>query len=170
MVEVKIENQRTVVHLVSVKSPKALKGAETEAMAKSVNDLKKHLKADAARSKFTGEFMNRISGDITGSPGDKSFIGKIGSDVLYSPWVEFGRAPGRFPNIDKLRVWVQQKTGSTEATFAIASSIAQKGTLKNKRHPYESGWAHTRAVADKSRKAIQKLWGETVDRYIRQVK
>ncbi len=168
MIEVKVENARAATEILYKKSPKALSAAEKEAMTKSVNDLKGRLKADAARSMFTGNFSSKIA-VMRPTKTQDIFIGKVGSTSTHGPWVEHGRGPGRFPNIDAIRNWVMRKTGNEDATYIIARSIAQKGTLKNRRQGYDSGWAHIRAVTKERTKEIQRIWHEVVERYIRQV-
>lgn len=48
-------------------------------------------------------------------------------------FLEFGRSPGRFPPIDKLRGWVERKLGVSQdesegVAYAISKKIAEKGT------------------------------------------
>lgn len=57
----------------------------------------------------------------------------VAQTQIYSPIVERGRRPGRFPPIGPIELWVRRKLGvdpgqSKGVAFVIARKIAQKGT------------------------------------------
>jgi hypothetical protein len=168
MIETKIENADKVALMVGKTVPEKLGEAKAQAMDKSISILKARLKSDAAASRFTGEYSNKIKEQIKGKPADGTFKGTIGSDSTHARFVELGRGPGKFPNFERLKLWVQKKLGGTDAdVYFIGRSIAAKGSMKNKRSGYESGWAHLRAVVAKNEKTVKKLWSEYIERAIR---
>ncbi len=172
MIDVKIDNEsyrRTVRAFVSG-FPKGLAASQKRAMRESVSDLTGALRADAAKSVASGEYSSKIRSKITGAPGTDKYVGEAGSDAYYGRWVEFGRAPGRYPNIDKIRGWVASKGMDEEATFLVARSIAQRGSMRSKRQPYETGWGHVRAVVEARRRQVIAKWNEAVERAIRMAK
>lgn len=55
--------------------------------------------------------------------------GVVGTPAKYALPVERGRKPGKFPNLDAIRLWVNQKLGVTDekAVYLIGRKIQQLG-------------------------------------------
>lgn len=79
---------------------------------------------------------NALRGSIIGreSVGPDGVLGEVGSPLAYAIAVELGTKP-HFPPIEPLMDWVRAKLGVREerevssAAYAIAHTIAQRGTL-----------------------------------------
>jgi hypothetical protein len=72
----------------------------------------------------SGTLVNSIRTSVR-SDGSKAVIEVYAEDYLR--FVDQGRAPGRFPPIDKIRSWVAIQGISEEAVFPIARKIATQG-------------------------------------------
>lgn len=75
---------------------------------------------------FTGGFLRSIFSEAQGPIGEV-LHGLIGSAAPYAPFIEFGRAPGRFPPMGPLRVWAQRRLGREDLAWPVAMKIREKG-------------------------------------------
>ena len=86
----------------------------------------------------TGTLRRSIDKEVsTGTP-VPTYV-KVGSNIEYAPFVEFGRGPGKAPPYAAIEYWYRRKnqTGPTEEVFpavrAIQLAIARRGV---KARPY----------------------------------
>lgn len=93
-------------------------------------DVQGEAKQNISRNKtsVTGALSNSIT--IRKTP-----LGarRVGTNVGYGLYVEFGRPPGKFPPPDVLERWVKRKLGvsgkaAKGVAFQIAKKISEKGT------------------------------------------
>ncbi|MCG3204330.1 MAG: hypothetical protein KCHDKBKB_01045 [Elusimicrobia bacterium] len=54
-------------------------------------------------------------------------VGQVGSSLPYASVLEFGSKPGKFPNIQQLKVWARRKFGVEDAAFVIGRAIQRRG-------------------------------------------
>lgn len=78
----------------------------------------------------------------------------------YLRWVDKGRKPGTYPNMDALSKWVKLKGMSQRAVFPIARKIAF-GTKKNN---YQDAGIKKTDVVDKSIKSTQQRYSKTFEK------
>lgn len=72
----------------------------------------------------TGALINSLSVDIKHK--GEAFLLEIDA-VDYAVFVEYGRAPGKWPPIDKIREWAAVKGIPAKAVYPIARSIKENG-------------------------------------------
>jgi hypothetical protein len=109
--------------------------------------------ADAAKQsgKIISEFLNDTAREVVSSLQDVTPTGAtahlrqsmhaefatpakqtaiVGTNVKYAPFVEYGTKPHRPPTgpNSSLRLWARRKLGDEKAVYAIARSIAARGT------------------------------------------
>lgn len=82
-------------------------------------------------SSVTGKLLNSGRTEPAKVKGDEVF-GYVGYASDHAYYLEFGRKAGGMPPVEDIEEWVK-KRGITASPYAIAKSIAAKGTVA---HPY----------------------------------
>lgn len=86
---------------------------------------KQLLESEAGEHHTTGKLVGSMGYKVQG---DKI---KIGSDLNYAHIVmETGRGPGKPPPVRGLKRWAAIKLGDPKLAYAVAKSIARRGTKK----------------------------------------
>lgn len=106
-------------------SPKVLEGAVSEAIETSAKLIKQRARRKAGSPPIvnTGELARGIDYRMTGR-----LSARVGADATYSPFVEYGRKPGRMPPVAPIERWAETKLGASGLGFIIARKIARRGT------------------------------------------
>ncbi|MFI3249240.1 MAG: hypothetical protein R3Y39_08970 [Rikenellaceae bacterium] len=112
---------------------KSLRGTPAEAVFKKavsataisvLSDSQKNLKENGSQA--TGKAFS--SGKVEPIETTSSNITSgVSYDANYAYYIEFGRKAGRMPPTDEIEQWLQKK-GLSHSAYAVAKSIAQKGT------------------------------------------
>lgn len=80
----------------------------------------------------TGDLRKKIDKEVSTETPVPTYV-KVGTNVTYAPFVEFGRGPGKQPPYRNIEYWYRRKnqTGPTEDVFAavraIQRAIARRG-------------------------------------------
>ena len=80
----------------------------------------------------TGQLRRSIDKEVSTETPVPTYV-KIGTNIEYAPFVEFGRGPGKAPPYAAIEYWYRRKnqTGPTEDVFpavrAIQQAIARRG-------------------------------------------
>jgi hypothetical protein len=86
----------------------------------------------------TGTLRRSIDKEVAGDTPIPTFV-KVGTNVKYAPFVEFGRGPGKMPPREPIEYWYRRKNkaGPTQdvasALYAIQRAIGRRGV---KARPY----------------------------------
>ena len=81
--------------------------------------------------------------------------GRVGSNLVYAPVVEYGRSPGRMPPPGALAGWLRRKGIDEQYAFVVARSIARRGTRPR---PY------LKPALEKNRQAISREMDQVLRR------
>ena len=106
----------------------------------------------------TGALRQSIQPVIRGRA--PSFVGEVGTPLVYGWPVERGRKPGKMPPIDAIELWVNRKLGleGSEArgvAYLIARTIGRRGTR---------GEAMFFRGTEASRTRVDQIWSNVPDR------
>lgn len=118
------------------------------AMSASLSLLEQNVKQRTPVS--SGDTAASIGTEITKGAGVVK--GELAFAADYAYWVEKGRAPGRWPPIDKMELYARRTTGASgkEAraiAFLIARAIGTRGT-KPGAQMLEKGWQASKGRID----------------------
>ena len=81
--------------------------------------------------------------------------GRVGTNLIYAPVVEYGRSPGSMPPPSALVGWLRRKGIDEKYAFVVARSIARRGTRKQ---PY------LKPALEKNRQAISREMDQVLRR------
>ena len=117
--------------------PKKLRKAVTRAFGKTGIQGEEAAKKNAQRRSFdTGAFHRSIEHEIEQLP--QSVLLSVHSDLEYAQFIEEGREPGKFPNLDALVGWTGRKLKSqgintvTQSSFDNLKQLAKNATGQKK--------------------------------------
>lgn len=103
--------------------------ATVQAVALAMYDLQRIITAEGRMRTTTGGIFDRIT---TGTAHGTGFVsGHLEADD-YWRYVGNGRGPGGMPPVDNIRAWLE-RAGIAASPWAIAKSIAKKGTRAHQR-------------------------------------
>ena len=90
-----------------------------------------HAEITARTPVNTGTLRQSIQPVIRGQA--PSFVGEVGSPLIYGWPVERGRRPGKMPPVDAIELWVNRKLGlqgneAKSVAFLVARAIGRRGT------------------------------------------
>lgn len=97
----------------------------------------------------TGTFANSIFSNVN-KIGAIAYQIETGAGVEYAEFIEFGRAPGKFPNLDAISSWVGKKFGfgNVQSSFDTVKAKAEGGDRKAREH-LQVVYLVGRKIADK---------------------
>lgn len=136
-----------------------------------VEEYKKELIADG--KKASGNLINSIKKLEVEVNGTK-YIGKI-SLADYWKWVEYGRKPGKFPPINKILTWIEQKPiiprpvnnitpTNKQLAFLIGRKIANEGIKPG--NQFENSLS---AVNSKFNRMLQEALEKDIDGHLSKI-
>lgn len=103
--------------------------ATVQAVALAMYDLQRVITAEGRMRTTTGGIFDRIT---TGTVHGTGFVsGHLEADD-YWRYVGNGRGPGGMPPVDNIRAWLE-RAGIAASPWAIAKSIAKRGTRAHRR-------------------------------------
>jgi hypothetical protein len=101
-----------------------------EETRKGINKAVIQIEADAKRlvPTDTHTLQRSITHEVQAS--GQNVTGRVGSNLVYAPVVEYGRSPGSMPPPGALAGWLRRKGIDERYAFVVARSIARRGTRK----------------------------------------
>ncbi len=96
--------------------------------ANAVNEFAINVQAQAKRNltDLPAVDTGRLRASIRIESFSDGLARRVGSDVVYAPFVEFGSKP-HFPPLDPIRAWCRRHSIPESAAYPIALAISRKG-------------------------------------------
>lgn len=107
---------------------------------------------------------NELRGSITFEIDTRTvpLWGKVGTDVKYAPYVEFGTEP-HWPPLSALQPWARRHgfPPGRAGAFLVARAIARHGTKAREffKGGFEASESRVRGFFDRAAKDIEGIWG-----------